>query len=228
MTEVGRRYLDLVGACLDLGPAAAQEVMAELENHFLEEVAHNANDPHEVAEQRVISLLGSPRSLAARLNRGPRARRPGDPVIKLWLSFDTYRRWRKAMASIVASAAYTLGILAVVVMWPWLFPYGFLCAVLCFLAVGWLTVWTFDHLTREEVGRVTTAALSVAGVGYVVGIVVLVKRFWNLDPWPIVVYVAILAVIAVVTVVRLVKAKQWRPKPWSGAVSEGGVSGIQT
>jgi hypothetical protein len=112
VTGVGRRYLDAIGECLDLEPESAHEVMAELENHFVEEAAHNANDPQDVAERRVISRLGSPRSLAARLNRGPRARRAGDPVISLWLSFDTYRRWRKAMAAIVAVELYTLTLLA--------------------------------------------------------------------------------------------------------------------
>ncbi len=36
MTEVAQHYLDAVGACLDLGPESAHEVMAELENHLIE------------------------------------------------------------------------------------------------------------------------------------------------------------------------------------------------
>lgn len=224
MTEVGRRYLDKVGECLDLGPESASEVMAELENHFVEEVAHNESVSQDVAERRVISLLGSPRSLAARLNRGPRARRAGDPVIKLWLSLDTYRRWRKAMASIVAGVLYALVILAITVTGPWtrLEAMEFAGAGLSFLVIYWLTVWTFDHLTRDEVGRVTTAALFVAAAGYIVGMVILVIRTWNLDRWIVVVWIAAVTFGTLLTAVRLTKAKEWRPKPWSGAASHGG------
>ena len=39
MREPARRYLDMVGECLDLGPESRHEVMSELDNHFIEEVA---------------------------------------------------------------------------------------------------------------------------------------------------------------------------------------------
>jgi hypothetical protein len=220
VTEVGRRYLDAIGECLDLEPESAHEVMAELENHFVEEAAHNANDPQDVAERRVISRLGSPRSLAARLNRGPRARRAGDPVISLWLSFDTYRRWRKAMAAIVAIELYTLVLLALSATWrSGFFTLGYAGAALSYFVFRWLTLWTFDHLKREEVGRVATAMLFVGAAGYIVGIVVLFYRFWSLNRWPVVVWIVALAFGTFVSAIRLAKAKQWRPKPSSRVAS---------
>jgi hypothetical protein len=33
MREPARRYLDMVGECLDLGPESRHEVMSELDNH---------------------------------------------------------------------------------------------------------------------------------------------------------------------------------------------------
>ena len=225
MTEVARRYLDAVGACLDLGPESAHEVMAELENHLIEEAAHSPGDPPDVAEQRVISRLGSPRSLAARLNRGPRALKAGDPIVRLWLSFDTYRRWRKAMAAI---AAYVLWVFVLLLLsgpaflrpgWPlMIFGVGQLAF---YFAARWLSLWVFDHLTRDEVERVATAVFCVGVAGYLVDVVIAIS-WWDLDKRLLLLWIGGVLLITTLTAFQLAKAKQLRPKPWIGVESGSG------
>jgi HAAS len=220
MTEVARRYLDAVGACLDLGPESAHEVMAELENHLIEEAAHSPGDPQDVAEQRVISRLGSPRSLAARLNRGPRALKAGDPIIRLWLSFDTFRRWRKAMAAIAAYVPWAIVILSGPALlrpgWPlMIFGVGQLAF---YFAARWLSLWVFDHLTRDEVERVATAVFWVGVAGYLVDVVIAIS-WWDLDKRLLLLWIGGVLLITTLTAVQLAKAKQLRPKPWIGVES---------
>jgi uncharacterized membrane protein len=233
MRELARRYLDTLGECLDLGPESTHEVMSELENHFIEEAAHSPLDPQDVAEQRVISRLGSPRRLAARLNRSPRELKRGDPIfISFPLAFGLFRRWRQAMAFIAGSALPVLLILtglALVTLLRLPFYYWPFMSSLVMLsyAVRWLILWVFDHLTRDEVERVTTAVGCVAVAGYIVDGVILIRPLWDVDARLSVGVIVVVPLIAALLAFRLANAMRWRPKPWAGVDSSAKVIGSQ-
>jgi hypothetical protein len=233
MTEPARRYLDAVRECLDLGPESTHEVMSELENHFIEEAAHSPLDPQDFTEQRVISRLGSPRRLAARLNRSPRELKRGDPIFMSFpLAFRLFRRWRHAMADIAAFALQVLLILtgsALLILlrvpsyyWPFMYS-----LVALSLALNWLILWVFDHLTRHEVERVTTAVICVVVAGYIVDAGVLISPLWGVDARLSVGVIVVVPLLAALQAFRLANAMRWRPKPWAGVDSKANVIGSQ-
>lgn len=233
MRELARRYLDTVGECLDLGPESTHEVMSELENHFIEEAAHGSGDPQDITEQRVISRLGAPRRLAARLNRSPRELKLGDPIfVSFPLAFGLFRRWRQAMAFIAASALQVLLILtglALVTLLRLPFYYWPFIASLVLLsfALRWLILWVFDHLTRDEVERVTTAVICVVVAGYILDAGVLISPLWSVDARVSVGLVVVVPLLAALQAFRLANAMRWRPKPWAGVDSSANVIGSQ-
>ncbi len=233
MRDLARRYLDTVGEGLDLGPESTHEVMYELENHFIEEAAHNSGDPQDITEQRVISRLGSPRRLAARLNRSPRELKRGDPIFMSFpLAFGLFRRWRQAMAFIAASALQVLLILtglALVTLlrlpfyyWPFMTS-----LVLLSFALRWLILWVFDHLTRDEVERVTTAVICVVVAGYILDASALISPLWGVDARLSVGVIVVVPLIAALQAFRLANAMRWRPKPWAGVDASANVIGSQ-
>jgi hypothetical protein len=225
MTDLAKRYLATVGECLDLGPESTYEVMSELENHFVEETAHSPGDPQDVGEQRVISRLGSPRRLAAGLNRSPRELRLGDPLfVSFPLAFGLFRRWRQAMADVPANALQVLGILtgfglAVLLRvpfnrwWP-----ALLGLVLLYFSARWSILWVFDHMTRHEVERVAAATLGVVVAGYIVDGVIMIRPLWDLDARLAVGWIVVVALVSALLGFRLRNAMRWRPKPWAGVV----------
>jgi hypothetical protein len=232
MRETARRYLDMVGECLDLGPESRHEVMSELDDHFIEEVAHSPGDPQDVAEQRVISRLGSPRRLAARLNRSPRELKRGDPIfISFPLAFGLFPRWRQAMAFIAASGLPVLLILTGLALvtflrlpFYWLLPTGF--SLVLSLAVRWLSLWVFDYLTRDEVERITTAVISVVVAGCIVDGVVMIRPLWDVDARLSVGVIVVVPLVAALLAFRLANAMRWRSKPWAGPDSRPKVIGL--
>lgn len=230
MTGPARRYLDAVRQCLDLGPESTYEVMSELENHFIEEAAHNPTDPEAVAVQRVISRLGSPRRLAARLNRSPRDLKRGDPIfISIPLAFGLYRRWRQAMADIPGAGIQILLMLTGLALetrlllpfsWYWPALFGL---VVFYVSLRWLILWVFDHLTREEVESVSTVLLGVVIAGYIGVGFVLVSWLRVVDARISVGVLVVVPLVAALLALRLVYAKRWRPKPWTPSESTSGV-----
>jgi hypothetical protein len=197
--------------------------MSELENHFIEEAAHNPGDPQGVTDQRVISRLGSPRRLAARLNRSRRAPLLGDPIFVTFpLAFGLHRRWRQAMADIPANALQILFALTGFGLVPllrlrfdWILPVA-VGQVLFYFAARRLMLWNFDHLTRAEVERVTTIVLGVAIAGYIVDSVIMIRPIWEVDARLAVGWIVAVALIGALLAFRLRNAMRWRPKPWAG------------
>lgn len=233
MREPARRYLDAVGECLDLGPESTHEVMSELENHFIEDVAHIPGDSQDVAEQRVISRLGSPRRLAARLNRSPRELKRGDPIfISFPFAFGLFPRWRHAMAFSAASGLPFLLILtglALVTLlrlpfyyWPLMYS-----LVLLSFALRWLILWVFDHLTRDEVERITTAVTCLVVAGCIVEGVILTRPLWDVDARLSVGVIVVVPLIEALLAFRLANAIRWRPKKWAGLDSSAKELGSQ-